>query len=218
MGYGETSKQFDELGRAVPCRDTDIIEAMLGKAGEPVNIVAHSYGAAVALEYATACPQNVASVIAIEPPSFHLLRSGAFPAELKAVEELAADVIQAETMGNSRSSARQYMSFWLVLLRWMLAPRRLKASVIETMPKVAFEFSLLSDLSGDTTKFADFDRPTTLVSGSHSPRPAHAVIETLLSVLPNCRQQTIDRAGHMSPFTHRNQVLELVEQHLLASA
>jgi pimeloyl-ACP methyl ester carboxylesterase len=218
MGYGETSSQFDGLGRVVECRDEDIIAAMVEVAGGPVDIVAHSYGATAALEYASRHPGHVRSILAFEPVSFHLLKGTAYRDEWRQIDKLAADVIEAESAGQSSLSARHYMSFWIGRLRWMLAPRRLRDVVVSTMPKVAYDFSLLSVLPGNTSGLEKIDGPMTLVAGSKSPAPARAVVEVYRSAVRKCRHTVIKRAGHMMPFTHRDTVMRLVEQHLAASA
>src|SRR5690606_15786898 len=51
----------------------DAVRALIDHCGEPVHLVGHSFGAAVALATAVSARDNVASLTAIEPAAFHLL-------------------------------------------------------------------------------------------------------------------------------------------------
>lgn len=214
MGYGESARQFDPLGREVACRDTDILRAIAERAGAPVDIVAHSYGAAASLEFALGHPHLVRSLFIVEPVSFQLLEKEEYADEYREINDLGRQICRYQAAGNSRLAARHYMSFWLGRMRWAMAPRAFRAAVVQTMEKVAFEFSLLSELRDNSEQFRSLDMNVTIVSGEKSPAPALAVVEILEQTLPNCRHKVIPGAGHMSPFTHRDQIRKLVTEHL----
>jgi len=210
MGYGQTSWPFDELGRAIPCTDLDVIDAMVNEAGEPVDIVAHSYGAATCLEYAAMHPDKVGRLILFEPPSFHYLQNDGFGNELQEVQILARNVMEANACGNNRAAAQHFMSFWLGRLRWLLAPRRFKRRVVATMDKVAQEFSLLREMSPRIERLLPLAERLTLVAGARSTRPAIATSRLIANSLPGGHLIQLPRAGHMMPFTHREDVLDIV--------
>src|SRR3546814_8229080 len=73
-GYGATEGWS---GRA-PMRLADeaaLVRALAEEAGEPVHLVGHSYGGAVALMAALHFPEAIASLTLIEPVAFFLLRA-----------------------------------------------------------------------------------------------------------------------------------------------
>jgi len=213
MGYGESSSQFDADGAPIECRDPDIVEAMVDLAGEPVDIVAHSFGAATALEFAKSRPAAVRSLFMIEPVAFQLLDRPGFEQDWRRITKLADNIIQAERRGQYKRAATHYMGFWIGRLKWAFAPRKFRENVIRTVSKVAFEFSLIHELSPSADLLGVIDAPTTLVCGSRSPRPARSVAAIVADALPSCRRETLRGAGHMSPFTHRQRVFELVAEH-----
>lgn len=215
MGYGATSSQFDRDGRAVDCIDTDVVQAMVELAGEPVDIFAHSYGAATAIEFAMAHPERVSSLFLVEPVAFHLLKHVPDRKQWEVVDRLARRVIDADRRGRPALAAWHYMTFWLGKLRWMLAPRRLKENVIRTVGKVAYEFSLIHTLSTSLPALRRLDIDVTVVEGSRTRPAARAVARILTDTLPRARKKVIDGAGHMSPFTHQHQVLVQARNHLL---
>jgi pimeloyl-ACP methyl ester carboxylesterase len=52
--------------------------------------------------------------------------------------------------------------------------------------------------------------PTLLIAGGRTRRPTRAVVAILDEVLTSARLQVLPTAGHMSPFTHRDEILELI--------
>jgi len=214
MGYGKTTGQFDDNGDAIDCRDADVIAAMAEQAGEPVHIVAHSYGAATTIEFVRSRPKAVRSLFLVEPVCFQLLDRPGYETEWRRVGELADDIIGSYAAGHAKRAAHHYMSYWLGTLRWLFAPRKFRRSVIRTVGKVAFEFSQIYVLPRDLDVFAGLDVPVTFATGGRTRREAEAVTEILCGALPRARNIPIDGAGHMSPFTHSQQLLDLVRAHL----
>ncbi|MCU7844454.1 MAG: alpha/beta hydrolase [Candidatus Thiodiazotropha sp. (ex Monitilora ramsayi)] len=214
MGYGKSPTQHDADGVVVPCRDVDIIDAIVDQAGEPADFIAHSYGAAVCLEYALERPERVKSLFLIEPVPFHLLNDGKHQREWEQVCNVAEKIIHLDATGQPKRAADQYMRFWLGRIQWAFAPRRFKSNVIKTIPKVAYEFSLVFTLPDVSGQLTELNLPTTLVSGNRSRAPALAVVDILAGKLPQSLHIVISGAGHMSPFTHSDQVMGLISEHL----
>ena len=216
MGYGKTSSQFDADGKIVDCSDVDVIDAIVDVAGEPVDIIAHSYGAATTIEFVKYRPDAVRSLLLIEPVSFQVLNNDSTASEWRTVSQLANSIIGAAEAGRPRLAAWHYMSYWIGRLRWLLAPRKFRESVIRTIDKVAYEFSLIYNLSAETEALRRLDIPVTFVSGSRTRSAALAVTKVLAGAFPRATSETIHGAGHMSPFTHPEQVFELIDAHLSA--
>lgn len=214
MGYGKTSSQFDEHGQVTDCRDIDVIDAIVDLAGAPVDIVAHSYGAAAAIEFVSKRPEIVRSLLAVEPVSFQYLNNDSYREEWRKVRRLADNVIRAYKSGSPGLAASYYMSFWIGRLRWMLAPRKFRKNVVRTVGKVAYEFSQIYELPRSSTPLHELDFPVTFVTGSRTRREAMAVTEVLCHAFPRTTNRTISGAGHMSPFTHSQQLFGLVQEHL----
>ena len=92
--------------------DAAIVAALAEHACEPVHVVGHSYGAAVALHFALAHPERLRSLVLIEPVAFHLLREAEpdHAARLAEIEELATAVIRAVQQRGVGMS--EFVDFW----------------------------------------------------------------------------------------------------------
>jgi pimeloyl-ACP methyl ester carboxylesterase len=73
LGYGR-SEVWPAHARFHPWSDLGALTALAMRAEEPVHLVGHSYGGALALEAARTLGPRVYSLTLIEPVAFHLLR------------------------------------------------------------------------------------------------------------------------------------------------
>ncbi|WP_417320706.1 alpha/beta fold hydrolase [Emcibacter sp.] len=217
-GYGESGEwSLDEQGNPL-VNDTDALAALLEVADEPVHVIAHSYGGAVALQMALAefyrPSPRIRSLFLVEPVSFHLLRTGGRLSDWASIDRRAGNVIRQTGAGNIKKAADIYMSYWLGWLKWRLAPKKFRAEVHRTMPKVAYEFGNMYRYDQKPGDYAFINCPVTLVCGSKTTRQARAVTEVLGQALGQAETHILDGAGHMSPFTHPEPVYHLVKDHL----
>ena len=217
LGYGRSSA-WPSTGELPATTDVDVLEAMLAKAAAPVHLVGHSYGGAVCLEVARRHAQSgqgsIRSLFLIEPVAFYVLNSAAHDKEWQEISRIGRRCIAACDAGNYSRAAAVFMSYWLGHLKWWLAARRMHVEVSRTIPKVAHEFREMFRFPVPVQAYADIGCPVTFVYGKRTRRPAKAVIDVLHQVLPQSVVLGIPAAGHMSPFTHKQAVIDLLEAHL----
>ncbi len=215
-GYGASSVWESDNGLDIRV-DLNFIDRLLEEATAPVHIIAHSYGGALGLEASAAHFSNggekIKSLLLIEPVAFHLLKDAKTEHEAE-VLSIAHKTSSAAADGDLELSASIYMGFWLGEEAWRSSPDRFRNEVIRTMPKVAAEFEGIEALSSNTGTYAAITCPVTLVQGGLSPKPALAVMGVLKGLLPNVSMKELPGAGHMSPFSHTEQVSEIIKTHL----
>jgi pimeloyl-ACP methyl ester carboxylesterase len=219
IGYGQSGPW--PQGRPYEAdADARVLAALARKAGGSVHFVGHSYGAAMALEAARMLGgAEVRGMTLIEPVAFHLLKAAGRDAAYREVEAVARGTIAAMADGDRRRASAVYMGFWLGRLRWWLAPKKLKAPVMETVDKVALEFAAIEAQTVESlAPYQALRVSTLLLYGAKTRRPAKAVVEVLSETLPLSRAQAIPAAGHMSPFTHRDAVNALLLAHIREAA
>ncbi|MCP4935813.1 MAG: alpha/beta hydrolase [bacterium] len=220
-GYRVLAADFCGYGRSDPWpdnrpfnadADANILKALVDLAAGPVHFVGHSHGGAVTLEVARHLPAVLKSATLIEPVVFQLLHETGHP-QWSVVTKMARRVQDAVDLGEHRSAAYIFTSFWIGRLKWFLLPQRHKLAITSTMKKVVLDFELV-DLAHRTPEhYASITAPVQLIIGTRTRAPALAVGQLLLDVLPNVDLTSI-KAGHMSPFTHQKQINDLVVAHL----
>jgi pimeloyl-ACP methyl ester carboxylesterase len=214
IGYGQSGPWPADKPFSIDA-DVEALLAVAEKGETPLHLVAHSYGAALALEAARSLKDKVKSLTLIEPVSFHLLRLEDLP-EWQDVEKLGVAVLDPVAKGEDKKAAGAFMGYWLGRWRWWLAPDRFKTAIAATIPKVALEFSIALDAKSTAMDYAEITAPTLLIMGSKTPPPTRAVTQLLSKTLPDVELKVLKGAGHMSPFTHQNTLNQMILDHLTA--
>ncbi|HWM31655.1 MAG TPA: alpha/beta hydrolase [Methyloceanibacter sp.] len=195
--------------------DRDVLLALTKKTKGKLHLVGHSYGAALALEAARTLGDRVKSLTLIEPVAFHLLRQEGGSAWAE-VEQMGLAVLGPVARGDDRTAARAFMVFWLGRWRWWLSPERFKAAIAATIPKVALEFTIAINAPTTLQDYAKIAAPTLLIAGGKTRASARTVVDLLAGALPNAAVTILKGAGHMSPFTHPDEINRLILDHLAA--
>lgn len=207
-GWGHPSLQDYA---ALACRSLDGID-------EPIELVGHSFGGAVALQIARSMPERIASLTLIEPAAFFILRDqGAEEAGLlDEFATLGATVRRAAAADNvdeRRHGMRCFVDYWNGAGRWDSLPPDLQDAMADMAGVVAHDVAAALAEQSRLRDFASLPIPTLLVSGQHSPAPVRHMNAMLARVLPAARAVSIVGAGHMTPISHAAVLVRLIADH-----
>jgi pimeloyl-ACP methyl ester carboxylesterase len=212
-GHGRSP---DFAGDAYELRlESDAVVSGLPPSREPIHLVGHSYGGAVALDLAVRHPGRFASVTVFEPVLFALLDRGS--AEFAEITSTGLAIVRAARGGDLRAASATFIDYWNGRRSWRALAAEQQDRVCARIVPVARHFEAL---------FADplpFERlralrvPTLVLLGDRSPAPARAVSERL-GALPFVTVESLPGIGHMGPITHPEEVNARIERHLLGSS
>jgi pimeloyl-ACP methyl ester carboxylesterase len=210
IGYGESSA-WHAGARAT---DLDVVNAFARAVGEPLHLVGHSYGGALALRAARELGSRLASLTLIEPAAFDLLDPrGDAPARAE-IEAVAGRHVELIADGEIEACAAHFMGYWIGADAWAAMPAETRARIVPTMPKIAAEFRMLFRSPEALGAYRRLRVPTLLVRGTRTTLAAHGVVERLAATLPQCDLVEIPGAGHMAPLSHADAVNAAIETHL----
>jgi pimeloyl-ACP methyl ester carboxylesterase len=101
--------------RIIHLRDeAALIEPVLARAGSPLVLVGHSYGAAIALIAALANPGRVRAMALYEPTLFALLDAETpAPNEAEGIRAVVADAGVALDAGDQDAAAERFIDYWM---------------------------------------------------------------------------------------------------------
>jgi pimeloyl-ACP methyl ester carboxylesterase len=192
-----------------------LIEPVLARAGTPLCLVGHSYGAAVALIAALANPGRVRALALYEPTLFALLDAELPPTNAAAgIRQAVADASRALDAGDCDAAAQHFIDYWMGPGSWAQTPAPRKAPIAESVRDVRRWAHALMRESTPLAAFRALDIPVLCMLGKRSTAAAHGVTRLLVATLPQVEVLEFEALGHMGPVTHPEPVNQAIARFL----
>jgi pimeloyl-ACP methyl ester carboxylesterase len=163
-----------------------------------VHVVAHSYGALVALRLAQRARGRVASLALYEPVAFRLLADDD-PANME-VRQLSERLARLVASGHRHAAALAFVDFWSGNGSYAALPLPAQTAIARRVDKLPLDFQATRSWPRHAEDLRVVSAPTLLVTGNRSPAVVRQIHRMLLRFLPNARTAALD-AGHMGPIT-----------------
>ena len=191
------------------------LEPVLAKAGSPLALVGHSYGAAVALIAAMANPGRVRAMALYEPTLFALLDAEKRPPnEADGIRNAVANAAAALDDGDRDAAAGYFIDYWMGAGSWKLTPEARKPPIVASVVNVRRWAHALFNEPTPLAAFRSLDMPVLYMVGKASTASAHGVARLLTKALPRVEVLEFDGLGHMGPVTHPDLVNEPIARFL----
>ena len=192
-----------------------LIEPVLTRAGSPLALVGHSYGAAVALIAAMANPGRVRALALYEPTLFSLLDAEAPPPnEADGIRNTVAAASNALDAGNQDAAAKHFIDYWMGPDAWKQTPEQRKPPIAASMKNVRRWAHALFTEPTPLEAFRTLHVPVLYMVGKRSRRSARGVARLLTNALPQVEVVEFEDLGHMGPVTHPDPVNEVIARFL----
>jgi len=192
-----------------------LIEPVLARAGSPVALVGHSYGAAVALIAAMADPGRVRTMVLYEPALFALLDAEAPPPnEADGIRDAVAEAGLALEAGNRDGAAERFIDYWMGCCAWKQTPEQRKPPIAGSVVNVRGWAHALFTEPTPLDAFRSLDVPVLYLVGKRSSASARGVARLLTTALPRVELVELDDLGHMGPITHPDLINDVIARYL----
>jgi pimeloyl-ACP methyl ester carboxylesterase len=214
--YGAGRSPAFPTDRVVTLSDeAALVEPVLARAGSPLVLVGHSYGAAIALIAALANPARVRALALYEPTLFSLIAAEGPPPNdadgiLGAVERAGA----ALDAGDRDGAARHFIDYWMGEGAWQHTPDARKPAIAASIANIRRWAQALMAEQTPLAAFRALDIPTLYMTGKRSTASAHGVARRLAKALPRVEVLEFEKLGHMGPVTHPAPVNEAIRAFL----
>jgi pimeloyl-ACP methyl ester carboxylesterase len=214
-GYGNNRASFD-LPTSLAL-EVDFLKAQFDAVAEPIHLVGHSYGGAVAFRIATTpdLADRIRSLTLIEPVLPTVLKENA--ADRRLHDRFAAlghDVCADIWNGAQIDALDKFTAFWNGSASFEPIPEKTQVRLLEHIEKVAFDFCAILGEEGVTAAAETIKTPTLLFSGGLSPYMTQRIVGRLASIIPLAEAVHLTSAGHMLPLTHGAVVNEAIMKHI----
>lgn len=214
--YG-AGKSIDWPSDRTICLDDEIafLEPVLRAAGERFFIVAHSYGAAIALKAALREPRRVHALVVYEPTLFSLIDAESpQPNAADGIRDAVQAAGKALDEGSPDGAAQHFIDYWMGPSSWANTPDARKAPISASIVNVRrWGHALLTEPTA-LDAFRILDIPVLYMVGQSSPQSSLGVARLMTGALPRAEVIQFDGLGHMGPITHPRQVNEVIADFL----
>lgn len=214
VGYppGELVPRGQRVGSA---EDAAAVLAAVPADGSRVHVVAHSYGALVALHVIRELGDRVASVFFYEPVTFSVLRGKEVDAEAAAELRRFVDepwFLEDEERGGRAEWQEAFIDYWNKPGSWARMPDGLREL------SLALGWKMFQEVRAVFHEHAPADgwtlaAPTTIAIGERTTAMSKAMTKGLAAGRPNVTVVPMPGLGHMAPLTHSARVHEAIASH-----
>jgi pimeloyl-ACP methyl ester carboxylesterase len=214
--YGSGKSPEWPSDRVISLRDeVALIEPVLARAGSPLALVGHSYGAAISLVAALSDPSRVRAMALYEPTLFALIDAeGAPPNDADGIRSVVADASIALAAGNRDGAAERFIDYWMGEGSWEQTPEQRKAPIAASVINMRRWGHALFTEPTPLSAFRALDIPVLYMVGGRSTTSACGVARRLTKVLPRVEVVEFEELGHMGPVTHPERVNEVIARFL----
>jgi pimeloyl-ACP methyl ester carboxylesterase len=191
--------------------EVGLLEPVFARAGDPHVLVAHSYGASVALVAAVMQAHRFRALALYEPTLFSLLDAESPPPnDADGFRDALDGVIAALDTGDPNGAAECFVDYWAGEGTWALTPDMRKEAIAASVTNIR---GWAGAVLNDPTPLAAFSRlniPVLYMVGKESPLSPRSLGRLLTRVLPQVQVVEFEGIGHMGPVTHAALINETI--------
>ncbi len=213
FGYGGTTPWPDGALQTLDDQAA-LVAAVAERIGEPLHLVGHSFGGAVAMKAALQLSEQVSSLILLEPNPFYLLahhcRDAAF-AEIKALRD---DTKSHGGAGDWAWVGRRFADYWNGEGAWAAMSPERRSGFLGMLPPVFHEWDCVMNEMTPVEAWRDLATRSLLVHAAGTKRPIKEIAEILAAELPGMAKVAIPEGGHMVPLARPDLVNPVVRDFL----
>lgn len=197
--------------------DAEPIIQEIEELGQPVHLVGHSYGGAIAMKVAILRPELLVSLTVYEPAFFCLLRettnrNGQFYNEMKNVADNLHTAI-ANKIPEAGISA--FIDYWNGEGTWTQMSSAKQAKFVSKAGIVAENIKRGFDEKVTLQELATINVPTMMMVGLESQQGAQQVSSMVAQAIPKAKLALMPGLGHMAPVDAAEWVNPRIFHHML---
>jgi pimeloyl-ACP methyl ester carboxylesterase len=211
LGYGDTAERRSARDPSI-WHEVDIVESVIRKAGGPVHLVGHSFGALVAIAVALRNRVTLASLAVIEAPAAELLRVNGDRQHYRAFHQMTGGYFAAFANGNTEAIATM-IDFYGGAGTFASWPLNVRAYALETTAVNMLDWASAYGFPLSAAALASIDIPVLVLWGELSHPAVQRANALLAAGIIGAVSIEIKTAAHFMIATHANEVSRLIARH-----
>jgi pimeloyl-ACP methyl ester carboxylesterase len=199
-GYGETEETRSLIDNDIR-HEVRVIEAVARRIGEPVHLVGHSFGGAVALAAALSGKIEVLSLTTFEANPLLLIKERGQQEMFDDTKRMSEEFEAAHEAGE-RDAAGRIIDFWGGDGSFAGMPRPVQEYCRATCFANVLDWRTALRFEAKSTDYAMLKMPVLLVRGALANPAMVEITNALGDCLPNSQLHIVDNANHFLIATH----------------
>jgi pimeloyl-ACP methyl ester carboxylesterase len=188
-----------------------LLEPVFARAGHPLTLIGHSYGAAVALIAALGRPHRMRALCLYEPTLFSLIEAEADPPnDADGIRDALVFAAAALEAGSPTAAAESFIDYWTGIGAWASMPAARRGALAAAIINIQGWGNALFSEPTPLRAFRALRVPILYMVGKESPASSKGVARLLVNALPNVEVVELEGMGHMAPVTHPEIVNEVI--------
>ena len=215
-GYGKTPERR-RPGSNFMQDEMEVLDAVLARIQAPVHLVAHSFGAWVALALAMHRSPAFLSMTLLEPTVFYMLGL-AGETELDRQVQAVTDTYMADWERGDPQAVRHVIDFYGGAGTFASYPSALQDKLAAQTATNILDWQTGYANAPVRAQIASVRTPTLVLCGGNSHRAMQRCNQLLADSLPQSRFQMLDGANHFMVATHAAALVPWIERQVSANA
>jgi pimeloyl-ACP methyl ester carboxylesterase len=212
LGYGGTDERRANLLTDIS-DEAEIVESVIRRAGAPVHLVGHSFGAVTGLAVALRQRVPLLSMVLIEAPAAELLRHTKEWEHYCKFREMTGNYFAAYYAGEPQAIGSM-MDFYGGPGTFASWPDRVRNYAVKTTPTNILDWADVYGFALNPTRLRAIDIPTLIVRGAASPPAMLRTNELLGRFIGGASVVTVEGAAHFMISTHPDEVARIIAREL----
>ena len=212
LGYGGTTERRTVVDTDI-AHEAEVLEAVIRRAGCPVHLVGHSFGALSALAVALRGRVSLLSLTIAEAPAPEILRNMGEYSHYLAFRRMSNAYSCAYRAGNG-AAIEQMIDFYGGAGTFAGWPQRVRDYASQTTPVNLLDWASAYGFNLTSASLATVRIPTLVLWGEASHPAAKRANQLLGQCIPNAAVATIAGAAHFMIATHAREVAGMIAQHV----
>jgi pimeloyl-ACP methyl ester carboxylesterase len=212
LGYGATAERRPP-GNSTMRQQTEVIDRILERIGEPAHVVGHSFGGLAALAHSIEGAVKPASLMLVEANPLGLLKTSGESA-LYAQFGAMTRAYFSEFEAGRPDAARHVIDFYGGEGTFTAFPAKVRDYVIKMTPANILDWSSGTPFEPQRSACQQIGVSTLVVRGGDGHPAMMRIAEILSEVIPNARLHTVAGGSHFLPATHPAELARLLDSHV----
>ena len=209
FGYGDTSR-WPGTPPLTSVDQAKLVAAAAALAPEPVALVGHSLGGAVAFEAAAMLGNRVRALIAYEPILFGHLRTHGPAAAFAEIAGVAGRYNELAESGDWNAVGEWFVDYWNGAGAWAGMRDERKQALLPMLPPVVHEWDMSIAGVRPLVDWSAVSARVHLIGAADTRLSTREIMKLLAKTYPAWRVHELSSGGHMAPVVHPDLVNPLI--------